>query len=495
MDVRGVEAAASIGSTARGGQLLAVKKCAAPLTAGARVPYSPRMNARRALRLGFGSALLGLVAASLAPADARAQDAGVPLAVAEVPLASLEVPAPPAPPARHLNLTQALTEASSTASDARLADIAVRRSLAAERMALAGLLPTVSGVGNLTLYDREVTSLAGVLRPHYGYDLDLQVQESVSLRAWNATRIAEANTRTTRLRADDAKRLLRSSVARVYFAVLTARRNSELARTQLASALRQDEAVGARIEAGAAVPLDRARSQIGVLEARQRVESADAQLAQQWDLFGQSLGLEVPVEAEESPAPEPGEPLARYLDRALGARTDLRALEATRDVARLQVDDAWLRYVPSLSLTWTGAYRGPATVTNPTTTQWTAVASLVVPIFDGGLRYGALADARAQVADAEERSAQLRRSVRVQVRDAYRRAETAGRTIVFAEQSVALSRQNLERAELAYQAGAATGVELDDARRQLETAETTLLLRSLERQLAMIDLMASAGML
>ena len=134
-------------------------------------------------------------------------------------------------------------------------------------------------------------------------------------------------------------------------------------------------------------------------------------------------------------------------------------------------------------------------MTNPTTTQWTAVASLVVPIFDGGLRYGALADARAQVADAEERSAQLRRNVRVQVRDAYRRAETAGRTIVFAEQSVALSRQNLERAELAYQAGAATGVELDDARRQLETAETTLLLRSLERQLAMIDLMASAGML
>lgn len=428
-------------------------------------------------------------------AEVLAQDAGVALAVTDVPLANLDVPPVPGPPARHVNLTQALVQASREAGDARLAELAVRRSLAAERTALAGLLPTVSGVANLTRYDREVSSAVGVVRPLDTYDLDLQVQESLSLRAWNATRIASANTRIARLRSLDAQRLTRSSVARVYFAVLTARRNAELTRSQLASAMRQDEAVGARVEAGAAVPLDRARSQIGVLEARQRVEVADAQLAQQWDLLGQALGLDEAVEAEEAPAPEPGEPLARYLDRAFGSRTDLRALEASRDSARLQVEDAWMRFAPSLSLTWTGAYRGPPTFSNPRTTQWTALASLVVPIFDGGLRYGALADARAQVADAEERAAQLRRSVRVQVRDAYRRTETASRTIALAEQSVALSRQNLERAELAYQAGAATGVELDDARQKLEQAETTLLLRSLDRQLAMIDLMAAAGML
>lgn len=453
------------------------------------------MNAPRAPRLLFASALSALVAAALAPYEARAQDGGVALVVTEVPLADLEVPAMPAPPTRHMNLTQALSEASRSASDARLAEIAVRRSQAAERMALAGLLPTVNGIANVNLYDREVSNAAGVVRSQYQYDLDLQVQESLSVRTWNATRIASANTRVARLRSEEAQRLTRASVAKVYFAVLSARRSAEITRSQLASALRQDESVAARVEAGAAVPLDRARTEIGVLEARQRMEAADAQLAQQWDLFGQSLGLEEPVEADEAPAPDPGEPLARYLERALGSRADLRTLEASHASARLQIDDAWMRFLPSLSLTWTGMYRGPGTVFSPGGTQWTAAASLVVPIFDGGLRYGALADARAQVADAEERASQLRRSVRVQVRDAYRRAETAGRTIVLAERSVALSRQNLERAELAYQAGAATGVELDDARRQLEQAETTLLLRSLDRQLAMIDLMASAGML
>ena len=478
-------------STAR----LPMKKCDQPLTAQTRVPYSRRMNAPRASRRLVAATLCGVLFATSHASAASAQDAGVALVVTEVPLANLEVPPLPAPPARHMSLTQALSEASRSASEVRLAEIAVRRSQAAQRTALAGLLPTVNGVVNLNLFDREVSNAVGVIRPLYGYDLDLQVQESLSLRAWNATRIAAANSRTSRLRTVDAQRLTRSAAARVYFAVLTARRNAELVRSQLASAMRQDEAVGIRVEAGAAVPLDRARSEIAVLEARQLVELADANLAQQWDLLGQALGLDEAVEADQAPAPEPGEPLARYLDRALGARADIRAIEATRQSARLQIDDAWMRFVPTLNLSWTGVYRGPTTIFNPTTTQWTAVASLVVPIFDGGARYGALADAHAQVADAEERAAQLRRSVRVQVRDAYRRAETAGRTIVFAERSAALARQNLERAELAYQAGAATGVELDDARRNLEQADTTLLVRALERQLAMIDLLTAAGML
>jgi outer membrane protein TolC len=443
------------------------------------------MDARRASRLVVAAALgAAAFGASRAAAQSREATPGATAPAATATgdaavggvLGVLDVPALPTPPARRV-------------------EVAVRRALAAERTALATLLPTVNGVVNLNVFDREVRNIAGVIRPRYGYDLDLQVQESLSLRGWNATRIAAANTRAARLRVEEAARLVRGSVARVYFAVLSARQGAVLARTQLATALRQSETVAARIAAGAAVPLDRTRAELAVLEARQRADAADAQLAQQWDLLGQSLGQDEPVDAEDAPPPAPEEPLGRYLDRALAARPDLRVLEATRDTARLQIDDAWMRYVPSLNLSWVGVYRGPTTIFNPTTTQWTALASLVVPLFDGGARYGAADDARAQLADAEERAAQLRRSVRVQVRDAYRRAETAARAIVLAEQSVALAQQNVERAGLAYAAGAATGVELDEARRQLAQAETTLLLRAVERQLALIDLLASAGML
>ncbi len=411
------------------------------------------------------------------------------------PLAAIDVPALPTPPARRIGLVEAMRAASREAGDARLAEVAVRRAQAAERTALATLLPTVNGVVNLNVFDREVRNIAGVIRPRYGYDLDLQVQESLSLRSWNATRVAAANTRAARLRVEETSRLVRAAVARVYFAVLAARQSALLARTQLATAMRQSETVAARIAAGAAVPLDRTRAELGALEARQRAEAADAQLAQQWDLLGQALGQDEPVDAEDAPPPAPEEPLGRYLDRALATRPDLRVLEATRDTARLQIDDAWMRYVPSLNLSWVGVYRGPTTIFNPTTTQWTALASLVVPLFDGGARYGAMDDARAQLTDAEERAAQIRRSVRVQVRDAYRRAETAARAITLAEQGVALARQNLERAGLAYAAGAATGVELDEAGRQLAQTESTLLLRAVERQLALIDLLAAAGML
>jgi outer membrane protein TolC len=458
------------------------------------------MKGRRASHLVVAAALCG---AALGASHAAAQERAATPAETSSPansaaqgaLGAIDGPALPTPPARRIGLVEALRTASSEASDARLAEVAVRRSLAAERTALATLLPTINGVVNLNVYDREVRNVAGIIRPRYGYDLDLQVQESLSLRSWNATRIAAANTRAARLRAEETARLVRASVARVYFAVLSARQSALLARTQLATAMRQSETVAARIAAGAAVPLDRTRAELAVLEARQRAEAADAQLAQQWDLLGQALGQDEPVDAEDAPPPAPEEPLGRYLERALAARPDLRVLEATRDTARLQIDDAWMRYVPSLNLSWVGVYRGPTTLFNPTTTQWTALASLVVPLFDGGARYGAADDARAQLADAEERAAQLRRSVRVQVRDAYRRAETAARAIALAEQSVALAQQNVERASVAYGAGAATGVELDEARRQLALSESTLLLRAVERQLALIDLLAAAGML
>jgi outer membrane protein TolC len=494
----------------------------------AAAPASPRCRTHACARGLLGVAAIAAIAAGVPtahPAAAqpqpRAASPATPLAAPAAPpeepaapLGPLDLPPLPEAPIRRVTLAQALAAASRAAADARLAELGVRRALAAERAALAALLPQINGVGSISLFDREVERAGQVLRPRYQYGFDLQVQETFSVRAWNGTRIAAAGTRAARLRAEEAQRQARGAVARVYYALLAARRNAELARQQLAAALRQDQVVAARLEAGAGVPLDRARTEIAVLDARQRVAQADAQLAQQQDLLGQALGLDEPVDAAEEDARLPvpglpgvrgagpasqgvsaGGPLDRYVANATRARADLRAADAQIAAARLQVDDAWFRFLPALQIAWTGLYRGPTTLFNPTDTQWTAVASLVVPLYDGGARYGALDDARAQVAEAEERAAQLRRSAHAQVRDAYRRAETALRSLELAERSVALAAQNRERAEVAYAAGAATGVELDDARRQHDQAETTRLLRALDRQLALVDLLTAAGLL
>src|SRR6185295_4872992 len=131
----------------------------------------------------------------------------------------------------------------------------------------------------------------------------LIASESLSLRGWNATRITGEQTRSARLTTDDAKRRTRSAAARAFFAVLTARRNAELARSQLAQAIRNDQVVATRVELGTAVPLDRARSELAVLDALQRVTTADQQLGSQWDLLGQALGQDGPVDASDGGAP------------------------------------------------------------------------------------------------------------------------------------------------------------------------------------------------
>jgi multidrug efflux system outer membrane protein len=409
--------------------------------------------------------------------------------------APIEIPALPADPARSVNLESALASASASAADPVIAALQVERARAAQRTALAGVIPFVNGIGNVNQYDSEVERSGVLVRPAQAFDVNLQIGVTLSGRAFNALATTAAQTDVSHLQAVDSQRLARANAAKAFFSVLTARRNAEILRSQYAAAMRQDTAVMVRVEVGTAVPLDRARSQLAVLDLARRIVDADASLSRSWDLLGQAMGLEEPINANEVAQPEEHESLEHYLSRALAERPDLRALRSATEVAEHGVDDAWWRFGPTLSLSWTATYRGPTTFVNPDASNWFALGTLSIPIFDGGARYGALRDARAAVEQARVREAALRRMIRVDVRDAFRRMDSASQAIELALRSSEVARANATRAEAAYSAGATNGIELDDARRNLEQSQITLLLRRLDRQLALIDLLAAAGQL
>jgi multidrug efflux system outer membrane protein len=198
-------------------------------------------------------------------------------------------------------------------------------------------------------------------------------------------------------------------------------------------------------------------------------------------------------QASDVPMPKPNETLDAYVKRALDARPDLRSARKQQEAADLAIDDAWFRFAPSLGITWALTWTPQTTTFQPNATQWQAIATLSIPFFDGGARYGALRDAKAALKQAEERVVALKRSIRNDVRDAARRVETASRGFEFAQRSVEVARVAAEQAEAAYQAGTVTGIELDDSREAQEEAEVTAILRALERELAVVDLVAALG--
>lgn len=416
----------------------------------------------------------------LVPAAALAQDP------------DLAIPPMPPAPSRAITLAEAMEIADRGASDLEVLRLQVERSEAAERIAWAGVLPVIAGALSYQRFDRSVERDGVTFRPADQVSAQLSVTETLSLRTISAVRMAEAASDLNRLTLEDARRLAHGAIARTYFTVVAARRASELARSQIADATRQYEAMRARHELGAAVGLDVARTELAALDAVRRSADADAALERARDQLGAALGLEEPIDAADTDVPSlPSE--AAALERAIDQRSDVRALEMSRELAGRTLDDAWFRFAPSLSISWTGTVTSATTLFNPDPTSWIFLATLSVPFYDGGVRYGALRDAQALVAQADERLEAAARGVRVQIRDALRRAASAERNLRIAERQASVARRAAEAAEAAYSEGNLSGLELDAARRAAEQAELSRVLAELEHASARVDVLTTTG--
>ncbi|HEY8368906.1 MAG TPA: TolC family protein, partial [Thermodesulfobacteriota bacterium] len=122
-----------------------------------------------------------------------------------------------------------------------------------------------------------------------------------------------------------------------------------------------------------------------------------------------------------------------------------------------------------------------------------AAVTLTIPFYDGGVRYGLLRDAQLALEQADERLEAVRRRVRVEVRDGWRRVAIAERQLRIAERQAEVARRAATAAEEMFRVGNLTGLELDAARRAAEQAELARVLAELELQVARVDLLTSTG--
>ncbi len=397
---------------------------------------------------------------------------------------------------RALTLEEALQVADREATDLELLRLQVRRSEAAERIAWAGILPTITGSVTYQRFDEPIVRAGvGTVRDENQIGGQITVSETLSLRSIGAIRIAEATSDLTRVSLADARRLAHGAIARLFYAVLAARNAAEIARSQIADAARQWEAARTRAGLGVAIGLDADRAEVAVLDAMGRAADTDVALERAWDLLGEALGLAEPVDARPSTLGPLPRDEAEAVAAAVATRPDVRAAEAARELASRAVDDAWFRFAPTLGLSWTGTLNAPTTLFNPDPAQWIATVTLTFPLYDGGARYGALVDAQVAVAQADERVEQAQRLVRVEVRDGLRRVAIARRRMQIAERQAEVASRAAAAAEESYRLGNLTGLELDAARRASEQAELQRVVAELALRTAHVDLLTATGSL
>jgi len=163
-------------------------------------------------------------------------------------------------------------------------------------------------------------------------------------------------------------------------------------------------------------------------------------------------------------------------------RADIAAARGSVDIARRNIDDAKLRYAPTIDLVSTLGVIGttadfPQTYPSGRQEAWTIAGVLTVPFYDGGARDGALRENRALADEAAQRLEAARRSSSIQVIQARRAVEVADDNRRVAERSRDLARETERLSRIAFQAGTGTSLDLIDSARRLREAEIQLALQ------------------
>jgi outer membrane protein TolC len=364
------------------------------------------------------------------PGNARA--AGPARAVASVIAPAVEDPMlapPPAAPRSIASWDEALGLVRAQSPDYLSSAEAVHRASAQREVALAAILPVVTGQGAYThqlLAPLRVPMFNIVTPPADVLTVGGTVSWSViNPRGIYGVGTADRAVDAAQLTFEDRRRQIAASTVDAMLATLSAARVADLNRVGLRSALERLTLTRARLQYGQGTELDVDRAMQDVAASRSTLITGDESLQRSREALGVLLGSPVAM------SPPEGTDLASFeaavartcrLNDDVERRPDVAAARMRVEIAQRAVHDAELMFAPSIAVSSALQY-STQPILAPSST-WSVGATLSVPLYDGGTRYGALHDSRAGLVQARQAlvatrlaaivaSAQSRRAVSV----------------------------------------------------------------------------------
>ncbi|MCE9671805.1 TolC family protein [Myxococcus stipitatus] len=302
-------------------------------------------------------------------------------------------------------------------------------------------------------------------------------------------RTAREAQRTASWSLAETRRQLSGALAQALVRVAAQERLAEVNRVNLRTALERLALAQRRLDLGAGTRLDVVRVQQDAESARALVVTGDESLRQARESLGLALGLAQAVGLER------GVKVDQMLQRArkdcrpiqdLETRADLRVARSRVLVAERQVKEVKAQYLPSLFLS-------SSTVALTVKDDWVNVplwnigASLVLPFWDGGVREGALRQTRAQAEVARQQSVELERTATIQVIQARRGVEVARTSRDISSRERQLAEENDRLTRRSFEVGTGTSLELIQTAAALRQAELALVVREFQLEQALVE--------
>jgi outer membrane protein TolC len=409
-------------------------------------------------------------------------------------------PMPPAP--KNISTweeTLDLIRARST--DLRIAYDEVSRAAGMTRSALAATLPTVALTGTYTYQTGNYPFITVQGLPCSGAGTGcfstapngnsiggqaVLTQPIIALEAWHTISTAKASERAFALTFEDMKRTIALNVANAIIGVVTAERVAELNRVGTLNALERLDIAQKKRTLGSATTLDVVRAQQDVESARATLVTGDEALRQAREALGLAVGL--PQQVGVTKDLKMDGLVQSAIDTCKVApsveqRADVAAARQRLLVAKRNVDDVYYQFLPTLTAQSNLAYSNAGVsgdFATTATSTWNILGILSVPLWDGGLRYGALRQTRALEDEALQSLESLRRQAIIQVEQARRDVGVAedARKVAAAARALAAETDRLTR--VGYVEGQGTSLELVIAAAALREADITLALREFD---------------
>ncbi|MCC6502344.1 MAG: TolC family protein [Deltaproteobacteria bacterium] len=280
-------------------------------------------------------------------------------------------------------------------------------------------------------------------------------------------------------------------IASACLTVNTAEGYVQAAQAGVADAKEHLRIAEARHESGLGIYSDALRARTGLLEAEQRLVSADKGLILAKRALGLLLGLEEEVGVEGAALDMPLRDVEHYLSSAR-ERGDLKSMEKRRENARAGVSLANSGYFPTIGVG--GAYfmNDHEKPFGSEGDSWLVSASLKWTLFDATRGHEA-AKARLKSVEAQEHLEGLRQFVSFRVHQAYLNVEEARKNAELAASALKSAEEGERLVRLRYENSLSPLVDLLDAVSSLSGARAGAIMKKNAFAAALLSLSFESG--
>ncbi len=375
---------------------------------------------------------------------------------------------------------------------------------------LSDLLPNVSGAVSENVQKTNLEALgfqkfgsgglfgkAGPVIGPYSY-LDIRASATQRVFDWKAIqkyRSSVVGESIAQFNLKDARDLVVLATGNAYLQAIAGAARVETAQAQVETARALYQKAVAQQQAGVAPKIDTLRAQVEYQSRQQQLIASTNDYAKQKISLARVIGLAPRQEfalIEKAPYdPFPIPDLDTTLQRAYSLRSDYKAASDRLVSAQLEHSAATAGYFPTIDVA--GNYGEIGNVPNAVLPTYQVVATLNIPIFQGGKVQGDVLKADANLRQAQAQLADVRAQIDQDVRNALLDLKSSSDQVEVAQSSVNLAEQALTQSQDRFSAGVTDNLEVIQSQEALAAAHESLISSLYFHNLAKVSFARALG--